>query len=662
MIMNLISKYNLFGIFFLLFIGQSYSQNGKDTLRINEVNIFYKNTKEIITPQSLNGKILEQLNTHSVADALRYFAGVQIKDYGGVGGLKTINIRSMGSHHTAVFYDGIQLGNAQNGIIDLGKYSLNDVQEIILYNGQKSEIFQSAKEFSSGNSIYIYPKKPTFNHTKTNGAVRLKLSSINAFNPSIRWEQKLTKNISTFFSGELLISDGKYHFRYKRKNFDGSIAYDTTAVRHNADISSKRLETGFFGKNWQVKTYSYFSNRGLPRAIVNGNFKNEGQRLNDKNHFIQASFEDKISENFEIQLKAKWAYDYTKYTDTTSAFKIKNEFIQREFYFSSANHYRINSYWDINLSADFQYNNLNANLLNFSHPERLTYLVAFASTYQKNRWKILGSILGSFINENTKYHLSAPNRRKISSAIYINTQPSENKYFTINFYYKNIFRMPTFNDLYYTLFGSLDLKPEDTQQYNFGINYKKNVENSFLKEFNLKIDGYFNKVTNKIIASPTQNQFRWTTHNIGIVEILGIDTQINWLLKINNLSINPLISYTYQKARDFSDRNNLWGEQIPYTPWNSGSLAIMTNWKNWGLNYSFIYTGERYDLNQNNISYNYVQPFYTHDISLQKTFNWNHNIMKINIEVNNILNQFYDVILNYPMPGRNYRFGISYNF
>ena len=298
MIMNLISKYNLFGIFFLLFIGQSYSQNGKDTLRINEVNIFYKNTKEVITPQSLNGKILEQLNAHSVADALRYFAGVQIKDYGGVGGLKTINIRSMGSHHTAVFYDGIQLGNAQNGIIDLGKYSLNDVQEISLYNGQKSEIFQSAKEFSSGNSIYIYPKKPTFNHTKTNGAVRLKLSSINAFNPSIRWEQKLTKNISTFFSGELLISDGKYHFRYKRKNFDGSIAYDTTAVRHNADISSKRFETGFFGKNWQVKTYSYFSNRGLPRAIVNGNFKNEGQRLNDKNHFIQASFEDKNFRKF----------------------------------------------------------------------------------------------------------------------------------------------------------------------------------------------------------------------------------------------------------------------------------------------------------------------------------------------------------------------------
>ena len=39
----------------------------------------------------------------SVADAIRYFSGVQLKDYGGVGGIKTINVRSLGSAHTAVF-------------------------------------------------------------------------------------------------------------------------------------------------------------------------------------------------------------------------------------------------------------------------------------------------------------------------------------------------------------------------------------------------------------------------------------------------------------------------------------------------------------------------------------------------------------------------------
>jgi outer membrane cobalamin receptor len=30
-------------------------------------------------------------------------------------------------------------------------------------------------------------------------------------------------------------------------------------------------------------------------------------------------------------------------------------------------------------------------------------------------------------------------------------------------------------------------------------------------------------------------------------------------------------------------------------------------------------------------------------------------IVKLPVEINNVLNQYYDVVLNYPMPGRNYK-------
>ena len=118
--------------------------------------------KETIPAQVLGGKDLERLNSLSVADALRYFSGVQLKDYGGVAGLKTINVRSLGTNHVAVFYDGIQLGNAQNGQTDLGRFSLDDIGEICLYNGQKSDIFQSARDFGSSSSIYITTSEPHF--------------------------------------------------------------------------------------------------------------------------------------------------------------------------------------------------------------------------------------------------------------------------------------------------------------------------------------------------------------------------------------------------------------------------------------------------------------------------------------------------------------------
>ena len=85
-----------------------------DSMQYLENVVVYakKPYQEVIPAQTLSGKRLEGLNSHSVADAIRYFSGVQIKDYGGVGGVKTVDIRSMGTNHMGVFYDGIQLGNA----------------------------------------------------------------------------------------------------------------------------------------------------------------------------------------------------------------------------------------------------------------------------------------------------------------------------------------------------------------------------------------------------------------------------------------------------------------------------------------------------------------------------------------------------------------------
>ena len=143
--------------------------------------------REVIPAQTLSGTRLQGLNSHSVADAIRYFSGVQIKDYGGVGGVKTVDIRSMGTNHMGVFYDGIQLGNAQNGQIDLGKFSLDNIDEISLYNGQKSQIFQPARDFGSAGTIYIRTHRPRFEEGKTdNFNITLRTGSFGLANPSVR--------------------------------------------------------------------------------------------------------------------------------------------------------------------------------------------------------------------------------------------------------------------------------------------------------------------------------------------------------------------------------------------------------------------------------------------------------------------------------------------
>ena len=209
---------------------------------LGEVVVKAKTYKEVIPAQTLKGEELRKLNSFSVADAIRYFSGLQIKDYGGVAGLKTVNIRSMGTNHTGVYYNGIQLGNAQNGQVDLGKFSLDNIEEISLYNGQKSDIFQSAREFGSSGSIYLTTRRPRFEGEKdANLAAKVKFGSYGLLNPALLYEHKISDNISAAVSAEWITSQGDYKFRYRRVDVSGALKYDTTAVRHNSDIDALRI-------------------------------------------------------------------------------------------------------------------------------------------------------------------------------------------------------------------------------------------------------------------------------------------------------------------------------------------------------------------------------------------------------------------------------------
>lgn len=655
-----------------LLFSQTWKKDSIKGEAIKAVNIYKKSFKEILPAQTLQGEELERLNSHSVADALRYFSGVQIKDYGGMGGLKTVNIRSMGSQHVGVFYDGIQLGNAQNGQVDLGRYSLDDLEEISLYNGQKSEIFQPAKDFGSSGSIYLQPKTPVFTgNRKTNLTIRAKSASIDLFNPSFRLEQKISKRIAASVSAEFLQSDGLYKFRYSRKYPNGATASDTISKRYDSDIKAKRFETSVNGTlnngSWNIRGYGYISNRGIPAPIVKNRFKARGARMLDENYFVQANFRKKLFPKFETQLKAKFAYDYTYFNDTVRSqaqYQAKNTYIQREVYLSSSNIYSVNSNWDVSVSGDFQYNNLDADLKNFSYPTRYTTLVALATTYQWNRFKFLGSLLGTFTSEKVKMNFKPDDRREWTPAFFMSYQPASIPELTLRAFYKNIFRLPTFNDLYYTSVGNTFLNPEFTHQYDVGFTYQKKYDKSLFKGIYAKVDGYYNKVTDKIVAIPTTNMFRWMMLNLGKVEIMGADVNLQTELMLGKVKLRPLLAYTYQSAQDKTItkgfKETYYGEQIPYTPKHSGSFTLMADYKDWSFNYSTIYVGERYDGQQDNIRYNYIQPWYTHDLSVQRKLTLAGHPFKINLEMNNVFNQYYDVVLNYPMPGRNFRLTLNF--
>lgn len=636
-------------------------------LNLQEVTITarYKD-KDIIQPQRLEGKTLEQMNTLSVADAIRYFSGVQIKDYGGVGGIKTVNIRSMGTNHIGVYYNGIQLGNAQNGQVDLGKYSLENIDEIMLYNGQKSDIFQSAREFGSAGSIYLNSRKPKFEDNKrVHLRAALKAGSFALINPSVLFEAKITDKMSLSMNAEVVHSNGKYKFRYRRVTPTGEVAYDTTAIRQNGDVNAARIETGlnYYYSNtgfWKIQGYYYNSERGIPGAIVN-NVWRSGERLWDRDMFLQSTWQDEFFNRWAVKVNAKYAYDHTRYVNNDSKLqRVDNTYNQQEAYLSWANKVAVFNWWDISLSYDLQWNGLS----NYINASRFSHWLSLATAFNVYDYlRIQASVLGTFINEENREREQAPDKYKFTPGLFLSYKPFKQIDLRLNAFYKQAYRYPTFNDLYYTDMGNAYLNPELSIQHNVGISYNYLQQKQIFHLFNISADFYYNKVKDKIIAYPKGQQFRWTMLNLGLVKIHGIDANMQMTLQFPyDIALTTKLQYTYQQAIDVTDPNDTYYKnQIPYIPWHSGSAIGIFSWRSYALNYSFIYVGKRYNQQENTI-YNYTQPWYTHDLSISGSWKINKVLLKASLEINNLFDQDYDVILNYPMPKRNYRGTIAIEY
>ena len=654
---------------------------GIDTIQYLQDVVVYGNKPygNVIPSQMLRGKQLERLNSHSVADAIRYFAGVQLKDYGGVGGIKTVDMRSMGTNHMGVCYDGIQLGNAQNGQIDLGRFSLDNIEEISLYNGQKSEIFQPARDYGSAGSIYLQTRRPKFSGDKRDNLnVTMRTGSFGLANPSVRWEHKFTRNLTMSLNAEYTYATGQYHFRYRKRFSDGVLAWDTTAVRKNGDVKAFRAEAAIFGTTsdgkWNAKVYYYDSERGIPGAIVNNVWFNS-QRQWDRNFFAQGRWQQRVGERYEMMISAKYARDYMRYLnpDTTLMY-LDNKFWQDEIYVSSANKYTIMTDWDVNLSVDYKWNYLNSSLVNFAYPTRHTLLAALATARTWRGFKMQASALFTHVNDRYSARsagvvLEKHNKHlnKITPAVFLSYQPWQEHDLTVRAFFKRIFRMPTFNDLYYTDIGNAGLRPEYATQWNVGALYQRYNDAGVLSAMKFSADAYYNIVNDKIIAVPSgRGQYRWMMLNIGKVKIRGIDVTARLAFRLpHSIVLEGGLNYTYQRAQDYTNPadnhdGGTYKSQIAYIPWHSGSGTVHAAWKNLDFNYSFIYVGERYH-NSTNILANHEEPWYTHDLSASYLFNVKKTTLKITAEVNNIFNQQYDVIQNYPMPGRNYRIILKFD-
>lgn len=660
------SKGYFIALFMFLSIFQSgYAQKADSikTQMLDEVvvkeNVKQRQSRSTTPLQILDGKQLKQSGALLVSDAVKFLSGVNVKDYGGIGGLKTVSVRSLGTNHTAVAYDGITLTDTQTGQIDLGKLSLDNVNQISLSIGQDDNILQPARQFASANILNIKSSTPTFENKSYNGSFSLKGGSFGLLNPSIFIANKWNNKLSSSANIDYMRADGAYP--YTQKNGDET----QRMKRVNSDIQTLKTELNLYskcnvGKEASLKAYYFFSERGLPSNKLYNPRANE--RLKDQNVFIQGYYKKEYNKQWSILANAKYNFSYNKYSCPDEAVynaPTENNYYQREYYVSATAMFRPTESLSFALANDVFVNNMNADLRDFAYPTRITALNALAGKYVTNRFTATANLVLTNTKEWVKAGLPADNQKQLSPSASISYQLLPNENLRMRMLYKKTFRLPTFNDLYYAQMGTRDLKPEDIKEYNIGLSWTKKLDCA-LSSFSISCDGFYNEISNKIIAVPTLNLFIWTMRNIGKVNIKGLETNASATFKITNkISLNSELNYAYQQAIDKTDKYTMpyrmtYNHQLPYTPSHSGSArwALSTPWIN--LSYAIIASGSRFS-SPNNLP-EYKMAGYT-DHTLSAWYNLKIKNIKLNIQgdILNLFNNEYEVIQNYPMPGRQFR-------
>lgn len=618
--------------------------------RSRKTNIF-----ETIPVQSLSGNDIRQLGLQNIADAVKRMAGTNVKDYGGIGGMKTVSVRNLGAQHTAVSYDGITVSNTQAGQIDIGRFSLDNVGMLSMAIGQGSDIMQTARHYASAALLAIETERPVLDQGDSRLRLALKGGSWGQLNPSVRWWCQAGENTMTTLDADYMRADGRYPFVLRNGK------EKSNEKRNNSDIEQWHGEANVLhkfgdGGSLDTKAYFYHSQRGVPGSVVLYN-DNSKERLWDENFFLQTAYKRHIARQWKLAIRAKYTHSWNKYEDTNVKYANgkKTEVNRQDEYYTSATlGWKPTSWLEMALAEDVAVNKLRTTVNGSPNPLRTTSLTALVSKAKYGRMTIEGNIVMTYatesLTESEKYAIKKPeDRKKLSPSLSFSYRLLPDEALYVRAMTKSTFRLPTFNDLYYLQIGNTSLRPENAHEYGAGMTWNSRPIGP-LRYVALTIDAYYNDVTDKIVAFPST--YIWKMVNFGKAEIKGIDATMGTEVDIaKGYSIVANGSLTWQEAKDKTEGNATYGSQLPYTPKVSGGLSVMllTPWVNVG--YSATGQGKRYSMAQNTREYQ-LDGYMEHSLSLSRDFLLGDNMLRLQLTMNNITDKQYEIIKYYPMPGR----------
>ena len=614
------------------------------------------NPRSVSTSHQADAAFMQATGTLQVSDALKYFSGATVKDYGGIGGLKTVSVRGLGASHTAVAYDGIIITDNQTGQIDLGKFSASQAESVRMVSGPDNDLLQPAALAAQAAVITLTSGRPDLGDSKAKGNIRFKGGSFGTLSAIGTAHFKAGKRNTASLQTEWLETQGNYPYIQEG-------AGSKKMLRENSYVKRLRLESAVFTdlssqSTLTTRLYWCASSQGLPANIYyNDNAAREG--LGNTYGFVQSSLSSAVNDRLTLRISGKYSINYTVYVDPKSNNAqgfVENRYTEQEGYVSGVALYRLADRLSASAGIDGRYSKLGSLGSEQACPTRYTLNSTAALKYASERLTLTGRLNHVITKEEVVIRQAAESYNHLSPVSGLNwlAWPAVGLHVRASF--SNTLRLPTFNDLYFEQIGRRDLRPERASVASAGMVIENEIDGCF---YSVYADIYDSNVKDRIMAVPGKNTAVWMMKNIGLVTTHGFETGLE--IRHSKGLVRPAlqVSYTYQRSMDKTDSGSTtWNHQLPYTPRHSASAVTWIETPIVNASCNLIYSGEYFCNGYNGPQY-HMPSYYELGCTLWRAFRLDVGELVLRAECINLTDSRYELVRNYPMPGRQFRFTIS---
>ncbi len=607
----------------------------RDTFHLKDVDVIagkielWSIGKKVIAMDSLT---LQNFRDQSLADVLQYNSPVFIKNYG-PGSISTSAFRGGNASQTAVLWNGLNIQNTMLGQTDMGLINSNLFNAISIEYGGSSGVWGSG---AMGGAIHLS------NHKKLNDGLRSSINFLNGeygcrtFGTDMSYSNKMIAA-----SIKAVGTDNENEFRYYDHTLN-KISYMKKCGYNNYSIMPEFKI--YVNTRHKIETGAWLSSATRQLA---------GYSTNTSNSIIQSDRSQRYYGAWNYSgnrlmntLRGGFMQEFLGYNDSLMNIRSTNHMqtvvLENDLFLN----------WikgqTLNVGINHTFNNAEANNLGMNRSlYRTALLIGNSGRYINDKLELM---------TNVRLERTSLQSNPFTYNMGLNYRFTPHLQLQLNA--GKVYRLPTFNDLYWQPGGNPLLKPEYGHAMDGSMHY------TF--KFNQLTFGFIGSIFNKNI----HHWILWLPGNSGVATPMNIQkvwsrgSETHWSLSYSQkdltLQLKFISGYVLSTvSKSDLENDNTTGKQLIYTPRYNFNTHMSISYKTFSISYYHNYTGYRFTTSDNSA---WLDPYHIASVRVNYMYYYQKIALGTFLNLNNLFDTPIEIIANRPMPMRTLEIGILLNY